>query len=128
MGNNPEIKHSSYHWSKPIINFLKRLVKEKPLGLAGGLIVLAMLLGGIFAESLAPYGFNEIHLADRLKPPSSIYLLGTDNLGRDVLSRIIFGARISMIVGLGASAIATWLASGQEPGAGDAGICLHSSR
>jgi peptide/nickel transport system permease protein len=83
-----------------LVDLLVRLVKEKPIGLIGGLIVLVLLLTGIFAELLAPYGFNEMILADRLSPPSTYHLLGTDNTGRDLLSRIIYGARISMIVGL----------------------------
>ena len=60
---------------------------------------------GIFANVLAPYGMNETHLAECLSPPSSSHLLGTDQMGRDLLSRIIYGARISMYVGLGSSAI-----------------------
>ena len=90
--------------------FLIRLAKEKPLGLINGIIVLLFLLTGIFADWLAPYGMNEIHLSDGLHPPSTEYFLGTDNLGRDMLSRVIFGARISMIVGLAAGAIAVLIA------------------
>ena len=91
--------------------FFSRLFKEKKLGLVGGFIVLVLLVVGILAPWLAPFGFNEIHLADRMDPPSTSYLLGTDGIGRDVLSRIIFGARISMIVSIGASAIATAIAA-----------------
>ncbi len=57
----------------------------------------------------APYGMNETHIADALAAPSATYWLGTDNLGRDMLSRVIFGARVSMIVGLAAATIATLL-------------------
>ena len=53
----------------------------------------------------APYGMNEIHLIDRYAPPSWQYLLGADQLGRDILSRIIYGARISVVVGLSATSI-----------------------
>jgi len=90
-----------------LVDFFIRLVKEKPLGVVGGLIFLLLLVTGIFANLLAPYGMNEIHLVDRLSPPSAQYLLGTDHMGRDLLSRIIYGARISMYVGLGASALLT---------------------
>jgi len=88
-----------------------RLVKEKPLGTVGLVIVIALFFTGIFADlsyfgfpdlGLAPYGFNEINLAHRLDGPSGAHILGADNLGRDMLSRIIFGARVSMYVGLGA--------------------------
>jgi peptide/nickel transport system permease protein len=82
-----------------------RLVKEKPLGLVGGIIVLGLFLIGIFANFIAPYGYNDMVLSDRLSPPSATHLLGTDNMGRDMLSRIVYGARISMIVGLAGAAI-----------------------
>ena len=82
-----------------------RLVKEKPLGLFGGIIVLILLFTGIFANWLAPHGFNEPILSLRLKPPSTTYWLGGDNLGRDILSRVIYGARISMVVGLSGASI-----------------------
>ena len=81
-------------------DILMRLIKEKPLGLIGGIIILVLLLTGIFADLIAPYGVNDIHLADRLDAPSSQYIMGTDDVGRDIFSRIVFGARISIIVGL----------------------------
>ena len=85
--------------------FFIRLVKEKPLGTAGGIIILLLIFVAIFADVLAPYPYIEIHLADILKAPSAQYLLGTDHVGRDFLSRIIYGARISMAVGLAATTI-----------------------
>ncbi len=88
-----------------------RLIKEKPLGTVGGIIVLTVVVVAIFADVLAPYGMNEIHVADRLQPPSAQYILGTDHLGRDLLSRIIYGARISIYVGLAGSALCTGLAA-----------------
>lgn len=94
-----------------LVDLVIRLVKEKPLGTVGGVIVLILLLVGIFANFLAPYGFNELHLKDVLDPPSGKYILGTDQMGRDLLSRIIYGARISMYVGLGVSAISTLIAT-----------------
>jgi peptide/nickel transport system permease protein len=86
-------------------DFFIRLVKTKPLGTVGGVIVLIMLLTGIFADVIAPFGYNEYILKDRMEGPSSTHWLGTDALGRDLYSRVVYGARISMIVGLGASAI-----------------------
>ena len=90
-----------------IANLLSRLFKEKPLGAFGLIVAVLLLLTGIFADFLAPYEMNEIHPDNRLEPPSRAFLLGTDNLGRDLLSRVVYGARVSMIVGLGVSAIAT---------------------
>ena len=86
---------------------LGRLAREKPLGAVGGVVFLAFLLCGIFADVLAPYGVNETNLAVRLQPPSFDFPLGTDHLGRDVLSRILMGAQLSMIVSFLAAGIAT---------------------
>jgi len=91
----------------PFVDFFVRLIKEKPLGLIGLIIVIVLFLAGIFSELIAPYGYNEIILRDRLDGPSISHLLGCDNLGRDLLSRIIFGARISMIVALAGSLISS---------------------
>ena len=88
-------------------DFFIRLLREKPLGVFGALIVLILLIAGIFADVLAPYPMQEIHLGDRLASPSGQYLLGTDHLGRDLLSRVIFGARVSLIVGLAGTSLAT---------------------
>jgi len=92
-----------------LVGFLIRLVKEKPLGTVGGIITLLLLLTGIFADFLAPYGMNECWVGDFLSPPSAKFWFGTDNVGRDIFSRVIFGARISVIVGLAGSTIATIL-------------------
>ncbi|MDP2729515.1 MAG: ABC transporter permease [Dehalococcoidales bacterium] len=95
-----------YRKSQPlVVEVAVRLVKEKPIGLIGALIIIVLFTVGILADFLAPYHWNDISLAARLQPPSGQYLLGTDNLGRDMLSRIIHGARISMIVGLSATII-----------------------
>ena len=85
--------------------FFGRLVREQPLGTAGGIVILILVLVSIFADSLAPYRYEEIHLRDRLQAPSAAYLLGTDHVGRDLLSRLIHGARLSLTVGLAATAL-----------------------
>ena len=64
-----------------------------------------MIFVAIFADVLAPYPYRETHLVDRLTGPSAQYLLGTDHVGRDLLSRLIFGARLSLTVGLAATAL-----------------------
>jgi len=101
-GRVAETKRHSF-----LVGFLIRLVKEKPLGTVGGIITLLLLLTGIFADFLAPYGMNETWVGDFLAPPSAKFWLGIDNLGRDILSRVIFGARLSVIVGLAATTLAT---------------------
>ncbi|GAC1314424.1 MAG: ABC transporter permease [Chloroflexota bacterium] len=83
-----------------ILDVLIRLVKYKPLGLAGAIILLILLMVAVLAHVLAPYGYNELSLSARLSAPSAAHLLGTDNTGRDVLSRVIWGGRISLTVGL----------------------------
>ena len=88
-----------------LANFFVRLVKEKPLGAFSGMIVLLFILVAVFAEVLAPYPFAEVHPADRLQGSSAKYLLGTDHVGRDFLSRLIYGARLSLMVGLAATTL-----------------------
>ena len=88
-----------------LADFCIRLWKEKPLGTACGIIVLLLILVAIFADILAPYPYNEMHLYDMLQGSSARYLLGTDQFGRDFLSRIIYGARLSIVVGLAATTI-----------------------
>ncbi len=108
MNKSPKDNHRENKEPKRppfLIDILTRLVKEKPLGTIGGVIVLILLITGILADNLAPYAMNEIHLFDRLSPPTAQYFLGTDQLGRDILSNIIYGARISVIIGVTASLI-----------------------
>ena len=88
-----------------LADFLTRMVKEQPLGIGGGIIVLIFIFVAIFADVLAPYGFLEVHLRDRLQGSSAQYPLGTDQLGRDFLSRVIYGARLSIAVGLAATSL-----------------------
>jgi peptide/nickel transport system permease protein len=66
----------------------------------GGILVLVMLLSGLFADFLAPSDPVGMELSQRLLPPSSSAWLGTDEFGRDVLSRVLHGGRISLLVGL----------------------------
>ncbi len=86
-------------------DFFSRLLKEKPLGTFCGIIVLLFILLAIFAEVLTPYPYDETHAVDRLQGSSARYLLGTDQLGRDLLSRLLFGARLSLTVGLAATTL-----------------------
>jgi peptide/nickel transport system permease protein len=91
----------------PVANFIVRLFREKPLGAACAIIFVLFLFCGIFADFLAPYGFNKISPLNRLKPPSLQFPFGTDNLGRDMLSRCLYGAQLSVIIGFCAAGLAT---------------------
>ena len=93
--------------ARGFFGFVRRLAREKPLGAAGGAICLIFLFCGLFADLLAPYGMNQIDMSARLSPPSWKHPFGTDNLGRDMLSRCLFGAQISVIIGLTGAALAT---------------------
>ncbi|GIW04028.1 MAG: peptide ABC transporter permease [Thermomicrobiales bacterium] len=82
----------------------RRFRRYKP-GLAGGAIVLLLILIAIFAPVVAPYSPTE-KVGRRATPPSMAHPLGLDEIGRDVLSRLIFGTRVALIVGIGAMAVA----------------------
>ena len=86
-------------------DFFIRLWQEKPLGTISGLIILLLIFVALFADVLTPYGYDKLNLVDRLQGASARHLLGTDQLGRDLLSRLIFGARISLVVGLAATTL-----------------------
>lgn len=77
-----------------------RLAGEHPLGAAGALLILVTVVTAIFAPVLAPQDPLRIFAERRLSPPGGDFLLGTDNLGRDLLSRIIYGARVSVTIGV----------------------------
>ena len=87
--------------------FIVRLFEEKPLGAAGAIVFMLFLFCGIFADLLAPYGMNQIAPMNRLKPPSWQHPFGTDNLGRDMFSRCLYGAQLSVIIGFCAAGLAT---------------------
>ncbi|MCU1306497.1 MAG: peptide transporter, inner rane subunit [Acidobacteriaceae bacterium] len=78
-----------------------RNAKHNPLAFAGVAMVLLFVSFAIFAPLLAPHDPAAIDLPSRLTPPSASHWFGTDELGRDILSRVIYGARISMLVGVG---------------------------
>jgi peptide/nickel transport system permease protein len=83
-----------------------RRLKRNRAAIAGGVVVTLFVLIALLAPVLAPYPPNEGDLTKRLNPPGREYLLGTDSLGRDQLSRVIYGARISLQIQVVAVAIA----------------------
>ena len=82
-----------------VLHALGSFAGRQPLGAIGGLIVLALIATAIFAPRLAPYGAKDATFTQYL-PPSAEFPMGTDQLGRDVLSRVIWGARLSLYVGV----------------------------
>jgi peptide/nickel transport system permease protein len=86
-------------------------VRHKPVGALSAVIVIAMLLMTVFAERIAPYSYDETVRGARMKPPSAAHWLGTDNLSRDIWSRVVFGARISITVGFATIALGTLVAT-----------------
>ena len=103
VGSTQEFATTSISNGKPrkLLNGLVSFARRKPLGAIGGLIVAGMLLVAIFAPWLAPYSAEEFIEGGsaRLHAPSLDFPMGTDHLGRDILSRVIYGARLSMLVG-----------------------------
>ena len=90
---------------------LWRFVRHKPLGALGALIVLLLLTMALFAPWIAPYRYDETILGARMKAPGAQFWMGTDNLGRDVYSRVVYGAAVSVTVGFGAVLLANFLAA-----------------
>lgn len=88
---------------------LWQFTRSKPLGSAGGLLILVMCVAALLAPWIAPYDPLETDYGAMLAAPSGAHLLGTDAFGRDVLSRIIYGARTALLVGFGASITGTTL-------------------
>jgi peptide/nickel transport system permease protein len=91
----------------PVLHFVFRLFREKPLGAAGAVVFVLFLFCGVFADVLAPHGINQIAPLKRLRPPSLEFPFGTDNLGRDMFSRCLYGAQLSVIIGFCAAGLAT---------------------
>lgn len=96
---------------KGILHWLRLLFKS-PVGTVGFVTLLLVILASVFAGQLSPYDPAKQNLLDKLMPPawckggSASHLLGTDSLGRDVLTRCLYGARISLVVGVCSVAVA----------------------
>ena len=86
-------------------------LRRNPITIVGLSILLVMALAGIFAPLIAPYGPVEKHLADTAVPPSGQYWLGTDAYGHDIFSRILYGARLDLLIAVSAIAASLLLGS-----------------
>lgn len=98
-----EVKSRGFWWTT-----LSRLVRH-PLGLFGAIIVLLLIFVAIFGSTIAPYDPNAIDFSNRFSPPTIEHFFGTDDFGRDIFSRVLYGARISLLVGVIAVGIAATL-------------------
>lgn len=94
-------------WGRGLIHF----AQHKPLGAVGGVIIVIMLICALFAQYIAPYGYDVRDYSKLLASPSWSHLLGTDDVGRDIFSRIVYGARVSIIVGFATIAISQTIAA-----------------
>src|SRR3954454_15507867 len=83
-----------------------RFLRRNPLVMVGGLIVLGWIFVSVFAPLLTPYGPLTQRITDRLQAPSPTHWFGTDVLGRDVCTRVLYGGRISLPVGCGGGIVA----------------------
>lgn len=83
---------------------LKRFVSH-PGGMIGGILILILVLTAIFADVITPYGPREVNPLNALQPPSAEHWMGTDTLGRDNMSRVVYGSRISLRLGIVAVSI-----------------------
>ncbi|MHB1006003.1 MAG: ABC transporter permease [Chloroflexota bacterium] len=86
-----------------------RAVLQQPSAVVGGVLTFALVLSALLAPVLAPFDPLEMHAADRFLAPALPYAMGTDEFGRDILSRVLFGARTSLGVGIVAISIAASL-------------------
>ena len=109
--NATHARGRSWRGSVDTLRMLGRFARRKPLGAIGAVIVVALLVMAVFAEQIAPYGYDETIRGARMQSPSATYWLGTDNLSRDIWSRIVYGARVSVTVGFATVGLAVVLAT-----------------
>ena len=90
-----------------------RFLRQNPLALFGAVVILASVLSSLLVPILPLQDPLHQNLPNRLKPPSAQHLFGTDNYGRDVLSRVVWGGRISLLVGIFSVAIGSLIGRSQ---------------
>ncbi len=79
---------------------MRRMARENKLAVISAAVILLIVLGAIFAPLLTPYSYSDMDLMHRLSPPSPDHLLGTDEGGRDILTRLLYGGRTSLLIGV----------------------------
>ena len=90
---------------KRFVRFWREFFRRRPLGTFGLALMLVMIAAAILADRIAPYDPTAISFKDLLQPPSAEHLMGTDNFGRDVFSRLVFGSRTALLLGFTASVV-----------------------
>lgn len=108
----------AYWYFRPERSLLSRVLRSlwwftrrKPLGAFGGFLVVVMIFVAITAQWIAPYWYDDQSWAEAMQGPSLAHPFGTDDLGRDMLSRVIYGARVSVVVGFSAVTISALIAT-----------------
>jgi peptide/nickel transport system permease protein len=112
MDNNAIDAGLKFSEAPPRINAFRHFIKVfvgRKIVIIGLIIILINAVAAIFAPLLAPYNPNQTYAGDLLEMPSWEHPLGTDTIGRDYLSRMIYGARTSMVIGIGSVVIAAGL-------------------
>ena len=99
-------------WWREAAKALWTFVRRKPLGAFGAFLVAGMILTAIFAPWIAPYWYDDQSLTEIMQGPSAHHIFGTDQLGRDLFSRVVYGARVSVVVGFSSVAISIVIATG----------------
>lgn len=102
-----EIKNKNVKTSRKETNFtmiMKRLVKNK-LAMFGGIVLIILCLAAIFAPLIAPYSYAEVDPLNKFASPSLQHLFGTDQYGRDIFSRVVYGSRWSLTMGVSAALV-----------------------
>jgi peptide/nickel transport system permease protein len=103
-----ELARKRYQESTPrrrFVRFWREFIRRRPLGAFGLFLVIVMIVSAIFADRIAPYDPTALSFKDLLLPPSPSHLMGTDNFGRDVFSRLVYGSRTALLLGFTASIV-----------------------
>jgi peptide/nickel transport system permease protein len=106
--------------SGPWRNAFRRLINNRS-SLIGLIVLILLILIAIFADQIAPFSFREQNLDATFLMPNSIHLFGTDNFGRDIFSRVVYGTRVSLMVGVISVSIALFIGGGMGAIAGYVG-------
>ena len=106
---------------------IRTFIRRNPTIVAGGLLLALIMFVSIFAPLLWTVDPTALAPAKRTRPPSGLYWFGTDMLGRDIYSRVLYGGRVSLIVGFAVAAVASGIGTliGVVAGLREAGGCDH---